>query len=426
MDVLKVIHLLGRGSYGDVYRVHLTSSHDKENSSTAAGKLVPFPPSLLSPPPSTTTPDPTTQSLQREIAVLSTLHSHKAPTTIISFLGLAKCGKNKTWILLELCPFGSLSQILTHAHPTGLPASIASHALQSVSSALAWLHSPPVRIAHGDIKAANILVAADGSVKIADFGTAVGLDAPIHPSLSPRERAAGSPHWMAPELMMGGTRKRPDGVELGLDKADVWALGITAIELATGSPPHADLDPIVVLSRLSSTPPPRLSGSRFPRGLRKFVSAALVADPEMRASASDLSSMPFVASRNRAKRGKAALLSLCHELEAILGNASVHEFEFDPANASDSMVGGVGEEDPWLLETSESILLPSHSVDHSALVSTSALSFLTATPSPRANTHPPKIGSSSSSSSYSSSSYYSFAIPNHRSLSSISPASSDW
>ena len=425
MDVVKVIHLLGRGSFGDVYRVTTTTpDQDKENTAAAAGKLVPYPPPTLTPP--STTARQATQSLQREIAVLSALQSHVPPTTIISFLGLAKCGKNKTWILLELCPFGSLAQILTHAHPTGLPTSITSHALQSVSSALAWLHNPPVRIAHGDIKAANILVGADGSVKIADFGTASGLDAPIHPSLTPRERAAGSPHWMAPELMMGSTRKSPDGVELGLDSADVWALGITAIELATGSPPHADLDPIVVLSRLSSTPPPRLSGSRFPRGLRKFVSAALVADPEIRSSASDLASMPFVASRNRAKRGKAALLSLCHELEAILGNASVHEFEFDPANASDSMVGGVGEEDPWLLETSESILLPSHSVDHSALVSTSALSFLTATPSPRANTHPPKIGSSSSSSSYSSSSYYSFAIPNHRSLSSISPASSDW
>ncbi|KAH9254030.1 hypothetical protein BASA81_007905 [Batrachochytrium salamandrivorans] len=82
-------------------------------------------------------------------------------------------------------------------------------------------------------------------VKLADFGIAIKLSndgKPVEP--------AGSPHWMAPELVMD---KRT-----GFDN-DIWSLGITLIELFEGEPPHCEvLDPIQVLEVIYSSPAPTL------------------------------------------------------------------------------------------------------------------------------------------------------------------------
>lgn len=126
------------------------------------------------------------------------------------------------------------------------------------------------------LQAANILLDQAGQVMLADFGLATAAACSsryaassnlAHLATSPPASQQqpggweGSPYWMAPELAAGAAMGRLAGT-VATPASDIWALGITVLELATGQVPHGCLAcPQQVLTAIVQQPAPRLQST---------------------------------------------------------------------------------------------------------------------------------------------------------------------
>jgi p21-activated kinase 7 len=210
--------------------------------------------------------------LFNEVVIMRDYHHPNIVEMYDSFLV-----EDELWVVMEFLEGGALTDIVTHARMD--EEQIATVCKQCLK-ALAYLHSQGV--IHRDIKSDSILLAADGRVKLSDFG----FCAQVSQELPKRKSLVGTPYWMSPEVIS----RLPYGTEV-----DIWSLGIMVIEMVDGEPPFFNEPPLQAMRRIRDMPPPKLKNThKVSTRLIGFLERMLVRDPSQRASAAELLQHPFL------------------------------------------------------------------------------------------------------------------------------------
>ncbi|KAK7066363.1 hypothetical protein SK128_028439 [Halocaridina rubra] len=254
-EVFDIICKLGEGSYGSVYK-----ALHKESGQVLAIKQVPI--------------DTDLQEIIKEISIMQQCDSQH----VVKYYG-SYFKDSDLWIVMEYCGAGSVSDIMRLRKKTLTEEEIATVVYDTLRG-LEYLHLR--RKIHRDIKAGNILLNTQGHAKLADFGVAGQLS----DTMAKRNTVIGTPFWMAPEVIQ----------EIGYDcVADIWSLGITALEMAEGKPPYGDIHPMRAIFMIPTKPPPSFrEPDQWQPEFIDFVSRCLVKNPEERATASELLQHQFI------------------------------------------------------------------------------------------------------------------------------------
>jgi mitogen-activated protein kinase kinase kinase len=221
--------------------------------------------------------------IEREVSLLRGL-SHR---NIVHYVGTERRA-SRLFIFLEYCGGGSLSTLLAEFGP--LPDATIRRYTRDIVQGIRYLHGR--RIVHRDVKGANVLVAGDGTAKLADFGCSkrVKLDAAARTlRLDESLRALrGSIPWMAPEVVRQTGHGR---------KADIWSVGATVLEMATAKHPWPEFEnnfSALFHVATADAPPPVPDGVTVP--VRGFLACCFKMDPDDRATAEELLAHSFLGS----------------------------------------------------------------------------------------------------------------------------------
>uniref|UniRef100_A0A8C8CM39 Mitogen-activated protein kinase kinase kinase kinase n=1 Tax=Oncorhynchus tshawytscha TaxID=74940 RepID=A0A8C8CM39_ONCTS len=235
LEDYEMIHRIGSGTYGDVFK-----ARNIKTSVISAIKVVKL------------DPGDDILSIQQEITMIKEC-THK---NIVAYFG-SYLRNNKLWICMEYCGGGSLQDIYHDG-------------LKNRSTKILFL-----QLSHGIF------------FSPADFGVAAEINA----SVAKRKSFIGTPYWMAPEV--AAVEKKGGYNQL----CDIWAVGITAIELAELQPPMFDLHPmraLMMMSKSSFQPPKLKDKAKWSADFHSFVKISLTKNPRKRPSSEKLLQHPFV------------------------------------------------------------------------------------------------------------------------------------
>lgn len=215
------------------------------------------------------------RELEEEVKLLQNL-SHP---NIVRYLGTAR-EEEALNIFLEFVPGGSIASLLGKFGSFTEP--VIRMYTRQLLLGLEYLHSN--HIMHRDIKGANILVDNKGCIKLADFGASKKVVELA--TISEAKSMKGTPYWMAPEVI------RQTGHNW---QADMWSVGCTVIEMATGKPPWSQqFQEVAALFHIGTTKShPPIPEHLSPQG-KDFLLKLLQREPRLRPSATEMLKHPFV------------------------------------------------------------------------------------------------------------------------------------
>uniref|UniRef100_A0A060TDG9 non-specific serine/threonine protein kinase n=1 Tax=Blastobotrys adeninivorans TaxID=409370 RepID=A0A060TDG9_BLAAD len=270
---------IGRGSFGQVYR-----GQDKATAMPVAIKIVDL-----------ENTDDKIEDMLLEVNMLNQLRCPYITRYYESFVS-----DTDLWIVMEYCGGGSCEDLLKKFGALG--EEYIGIIVRDTLRGLQYIHNE--KKIHRDVKAANILVTSRGEVKLGDFG----VSSQLTPTITRKDTFIGTPFWMAPEVIIKG-----NGYNC---KADIWSLGITAIELANGEPPYGDLNPCKAVIKIARNPSPKLGlrskkdpKLQYSEELRQFVDACLIRDVKARPHTGALLQTRFIRHASRHSITLASLLA---------------------------------------------------------------------------------------------------------------------
>ncbi|KAL0733855.1 hypothetical protein Bca4012_010065 [Brassica carinata] len=201
------------------------------------------------------------QQFQQEVMMLATLKH----ANIVRFIGA--CRRSMVWcIVTEYAKGGSLRQFLTKRQNRAVPLKLAVKQALDVATGMAYVHG--LGYIHRDLKSDNLLISADRSIKIADFGVAR-----IEVKTEGMTPETGTYRWMAPEMI----QHRPY-----TQKVDVYSFGIVLWELLTGMVPFQNMTAVqAAFAVVNRGVRPSIPDDCLPV-LRNILTRCWDADPEVR------------------------------------------------------------------------------------------------------------------------------------------------
>ncbi|VFQ65246.1 unnamed protein product [Cuscuta campestris] len=215
------------------------------------------------------------RELEEEVNLLKNL-SHP---NIVRYLGTAR-EEGSLNILLEFVPGGSISSLLGKFG--SFPEPVIRMYTRQLLIGLEYLHKNGIM--HRDIKGANILVDNKGCIKLADFGASKKVVELA--TMTGAKSMKGTPYWMAPEVIL----------QTGHNfSADIWSVGCTVIEMATGRPPWSEqYQEVAALFHIGTTKSHPPIPEHLSAAAKDFLLKCLQKEPNLRSTASDLLQHPLV------------------------------------------------------------------------------------------------------------------------------------
>ncbi|MCJ1464031.1 Cell cycle serine/threonine-protein kinase cdc5/MSD2 [Pseudocyphellaria aurata] len=200
--------------------------------------------------------------------------------------------KENTYVILELCPNGSVMDMMKKRKGLTLP-EVRRHTVQ-ICGAIKYMHAR--NVIHRDLKMGNLFLDRDMNIKLGDFGLAAILATKeeckdVHnSSLARRTTVCGTPNYIAPEIL----KKGKAGHDL---KVDIWSIGVIVYAMLTGCPPFQSNSQKEIYEKVRDVkydwPHDNRCINDIPDEAKDLVACLLKEDAEQRPEPDEIVSHPF-------------------------------------------------------------------------------------------------------------------------------------